>query len=584
MPTELRLPLAEYRRKVYASWIGQCVGNMFGLGYENVYLDEPMPEGETPEWKEWVLDLVRQADGAFSDDDTDIEYMYLLAMEEAGDRDVTYDELARRWMHHVRSHVWVANRAALGLMHHGLRPPLTGRRGINPHGFQIDPQLVNEIWGVTAPGLLRYAAEKTAWAARVMADGWGIEPTIHYGVMYAAAFFERDVRRLVDVACDHLPSGARFRATVAHMRRLHEQFPQDWRRARGELCETYYHGEPAATHTIWNANLNGACGILALLYGGGDFRRTLEMCCRIGFDVDNQAATMCGLVAILTGIEGIPADLLDPLSDRAWTLPLNDRYHNRTRFDLPDARLTDLASRIAAQGERVVRRAGGRVEGDGPAEALVIPSQVGFHAPVEPAPSIEQTPATGPTRTTGENLALSAAQVVSHTDVLDEAALSRMIVFTPRALLADSVTVIRDQAPLSAWPAPDADPPLSFYGFVPSGADGSIPNAGAEAYYGYAWTAPVSVGRVLFRTGTLEEVGGWFIDPRVEVRDESGAWRAVRDARWRPEYPAGEEPLTKAPWVQYEIRFASVAVRGVRVIGRTAGGFASVATIAAFRT
>ncbi|MCG3130545.1 MAG: hypothetical protein FLDDKLPJ_01310 [Phycisphaerae bacterium] len=583
MPTELRLPLAEYRRKVYASWIGQCVGNMFGLGYENVYLDEPMPEGETPAWKDWVLDLVRQADGAFSDDDTDIEYLYLLAMEESGEREVTYEELARRWMHHVRSHVWVANRAALGLMHHGLRPPLTGRRGVNPHGFQIDPQLVNEIWGVTAPGMARYAADKSAWAARVMADGWGIEPTIHYGVMYAAAFFERDVRRLVDLACDCLPEGGRFAGTVAHMRRLHEDHPVDWRRARRELCETYYHGEPAATRTIWNANLNGACGVLALLYGEGDFRRTLEMCCRIGFDVDNQAATMCGLVAIVTGIEGIPADLLNPLPDRAWSQPLNDRYHNRTRFDLPDARLTDLAARIAAQGERVVLRAGGRVERDGAAETLVIPSRVGFHAPSEPAPSTEQTSSTGLGRAPGENLAWSAARIASHAAVLDEGALSRMIVFTPRALLADSVTVIRDQAPLPAWPGPDADPPLSFYGFLPGGADASIHHGGIEAYYGYEWTAPVTIGRVLFRTGTLEEIGGWFIDPRVEMRDEAGAWRAVRDAQWRPGYPAGEEPLTKAPWVQYEIQFAPVAVSGIRMIGRAAGGFASVATVAVFR-
>ena len=69
----------------------------------------------------------------------------------------------------------------------------------NPHWFQIDPQLVNEIWAVTAPGMVDYAATKSDWAARITKDGWGIEPTIHYGAMYAAAFFEPDINKLIDI-------------------------------------------------------------------------------------------------------------------------------------------------------------------------------------------------------------------------------------------------------------------------------------------------------------------------------------------------------------------------------------------------
>lgn len=586
----LTIPVSEYARKVHASWIGQCVGNMFGLGYENLFIDEPMPHGQEPVWAPWVLDLIRQADGAFSDDDTDIEYMVLLAMEAARDadsrpREVTYEDIAHRWMHHVRSHVWVANRAALGLMHHGLRPPATGRQGVNPHWFQIDPQLVNEVWGVTAPGMLRFAADRCAWAARLMADGWGIEPTIHYGVMYAAAFFEQDVVRLVDLACSYLPQGSRFARTVRHLRALHAAHPDDWRAARREVCRAYYHEEDPATKTIWNANLNAAAGILALLYGGGDFRRTLEMCCRIGFDTDNQAATMCGLVAMLVGVEGIPDELLHPLPQRRWAQPLNDRYHNRTRYDLPDASLSDQSRRIAEQGVATVLRAGGRLEDQSGERWLVVDPAAEFVAPTEPL--AERFPLRCGDR---ENLTRCASGILTHCRRLDEAALGRIIVFAPRALLADDADVIQRQAPEPCWPPSTRSAPRSFYGFGPEDA---------EHFYGYEWAHPVRIEAVVFRVGTLEEVGGWFVDPRIEVlagagepelRSTAGAkvarneWSVVADASWSPPRPPGDQPLHHAPWVQYEIRFAPVETRAVRIIGRAGGtgNFTSIASLAVF--
>src|SRR5690606_39450231 len=117
---------------------------------------------------------------AYSDDDTDVEYMYLLNMEKYG-YEPTYEQMREAWMFHIRDRVWLANRASLGLMHFGYTPPFTGDKNINPHWFQIDPQLINEIWAYTAPGMIQYASRKSAWAGRITSDDWGIEPTIHYG-------------------------------------------------------------------------------------------------------------------------------------------------------------------------------------------------------------------------------------------------------------------------------------------------------------------------------------------------------------------------------------------------------------------
>jgi hypothetical protein len=212
------------------------------------------------------LEKLKKYGGAFSDDDTDVEYMYVLQMEKYGP-EPSYANLRDAWMYHIRDRVWLANRGALGLMHFGYTPPFTGDKNLNPHWYQIDPQLINEVWAVTAPGMVKYAASKSDWVARITSDSWGVEPTVHYGAMYAAAFFEKDIRKLIQIGLQQLPPDSRYAGTVRDMIALHDKYPSDWKAARQEMADKYYVKEPDMTRTIWNANLNGACAILAMLYG-----------------------------------------------------------------------------------------------------------------------------------------------------------------------------------------------------------------------------------------------------------------------------------------------------------------------------
>jgi hypothetical protein len=224
----VKISVEEYGDKVYGSWLAQMIGNIYGLPHENKHIDEPGPD-TFPYGYGRNTERLKETNGAFSDDDTDIEYIYLLTMEKHGP-EPTYAQMKEAWLHHIKRRVWLANRAALGLMHFGYSPPVTGLKDYNPHWFQIDPQLVNEIWAVISPGMIKYAAQKSAWAARVTNDSWGIEPTIHYGAMYAAAFFESDVNKLIDIGTAALPTGSRFAETVEDMKTLYKKYPDDWRK------------------------------------------------------------------------------------------------------------------------------------------------------------------------------------------------------------------------------------------------------------------------------------------------------------------------------------------------------------------
>lgn len=84
--------------------------------FENKFVDEPAPESRFPFGYTKNIDKLQKYNGAFSDDDTDVEYIYLLLMEKYG-VEPTYANMREGWMYHIRDRVWLANRAALGLMH-----------------------------------------------------------------------------------------------------------------------------------------------------------------------------------------------------------------------------------------------------------------------------------------------------------------------------------------------------------------------------------------------------------------------------------------------------------------------------------
>lgn len=606
-----KISVTELCDKITGAWIGQMVGNMYGLPHENKYVAAPGPEN-WPYGYSKSLDKLKKYEGAFSDDDTDVEYMYLLQMEKCG-TEPSYEELKKAWIYHIRDRVWLANRGALGLMHFGFTPPFTGNRQINPHWYQIDPQLINEIWAYTAPGMVDYAAAKSDWAARITSDSWGVEPTIHYGAMYAAAFFEKDIRKLIETGLKELPPDGRYAQTVRDMIALHAQYPDNWQKARQEMAETYYVNEPDMTKTIWNANLNGACGILALLYGNGEFQRTLDLACAMGFDADNQAATVAGLFGVINGFSSIPANLYLPID--GWSLPFNDRYTNITRHDLPDASIKDIIDRTLKQCISLVLAKGGKLSGTGDNQVLIINTGARFDPPIEfsigPRPRMEvnkevdywfsssnnkdyKWDMTGGKLPQGLNfenghlsgtpvnpgvypvtLALSdgnksitkdfsllvrntniapeADSVLANVRELNEAVLDSCWYTFGRSLYAKSVAVINDGR--------IGGPGSVFYSLA---AKANIPKVD---YYGYEWDEPRDINMLAFFTGGMEEFGGWFTSLNVQYMDEKGKWQPVEKICINPPLPENDIVFYQPHFVEYVISFEPVKTKALRIIG-----------------
>lgn len=630
------ITVTELRDKIAGAWIGQMIGNIYGLPHENKYVNAPgvekWPYGYTKN-----LDKLKQYKGAFSDDDTDVEYMYLLQMEKYG-HEPTYEQMREAWMFHVRDRVWLANRGALGLMHFGYTPPFTGDKDINPHWFQIDPQLINEIWAYTAPGMIKYASQKSDWAARITSDDWGAEPTVHYGAMYAAAFFEKDVRKLIDIGLQELPPNGRYAQTVRDMIALHKKYPNKWQDAWKEMAEKYYVTEPNLTKTIWNANLNGACGILAMLYGNGDFQRTLDLSCAMGFDADNQAATVAGLLGIVYGFKGLPKDLYLPIE--GWTKPFNDTYINITRHELPDASIQDMIDRMLKVTLQLVKAKGGKVSG----EKVTINTGATFDVPLEfyvgPAARMEvnkpvdftfysdanknytwkmiggSLPAgitfdkgrlTGTPTAPGKyqvtiqldngtktlkkdfellvrnvNIASEASAVLANVNVLNESVLDSCWYTFGKSMYAKTPDVIRDGKLNGAGSV--------FYSLA---AKAKIPKID---YYGYEWKEDQNIDLLVFNTGGMEEFGGWFTSLNVQYKNEAGKWVPVEKITINPPLPKTDIVFFQPHFAEYVISFQPVKTKAIRIIGdamiqdhwnkytKKISGFTSITELSVYRT
>lgn len=631
---------AELRDKIAGAWIGQMIGNIYGLPHENKYVNAPGPEA-WPYGYTKNLDKLKTHNGAFSDDDTDVEYMYLLNMEKYG-YEPTYENMREAWMYHIRDRVWLANRATLGLMHFGYTPPFSGSKEINPHWFQIDPQLINEIWAYTAPGMVQYAAEKSEWAARITSDSWGTEPTIHYGAMYAAAFFEKDIRKLIDIGIKELPEDGRYAQTIRDMITLHKKYPNKWQDAWKEMADKYYVNEPDLTKTIWNANLNGACGILAMLYGNGDFQRTLDLSCAMGFDADNQAATVAGILGVMYGFNALPKDLYLPIE--GWSKPFNDTYINITRYELPDASIEDIIDRTVDMSIKLIEGKGGKVFGKEGDEKVTINTEATFNVPIEfyigPAAAMEvnkkvdfdfysdanqnyswtliggELPKgtifkggklTGTPQVPGKynitiqldngkkflkkdfellvrntNLAGTATKVLANVSSLNRAVLDSCWTTFGNSMYADTPEIIRDGKLNGANSV--------FYSLA---AKAKIPKVD---YYGYEWSYDQDIDMIVFNTGGMEEFGGWFTSLNVQYKNEEGKWVPAENTKINPSLPETNIVFFQPHFAEYVISFKPIKTKAIRIIGdamiqdhwnkytKNVSGFTSIAEMGVYKS
>jgi len=98
--------------KIQGGLLAQLLGNLNGLAHENKYYNEP---GNVTKYTPAL------PDGARTDDDTDIEWVYILAMQQAQTAMLAPEQITALWKKHINQRIWCSNLYVRRLMDIGYR-------------------------------------------------------------------------------------------------------------------------------------------------------------------------------------------------------------------------------------------------------------------------------------------------------------------------------------------------------------------------------------------------------------------------------------------------------------------------------
>lgn len=271
------------------------------------------------------------------DDDATYQVVGLHALEAYGP-DLSTRQIAAEWCEHLPDiSTSLAEGLALERMRKGIWPPASGE---HPIGEAIGGQMKGEIWGLISPGRPQLAAEYARRDGVVAHCRNGVYGEQFIAVMMSGAFYQKDVRKLLELGLRHLPRDSKYAGVIGEVIRWHDRYP-DWRDTRRVLLAKY----PNICNPVY-----AEAGIvaLALLYGGGDFEKSICIAAACGSDTDCNTASVGALLGCIHGARAIPAK---------WTDPVDDEFRCFAR-GLEQWRISDLARRICAAGRKALAHHG----------------------------------------------------------------------------------------------------------------------------------------------------------------------------------------------------------------------------------
>jgi hypothetical protein len=297
------------RDRIAGGWVGSLVAAAWAYPTEFEFKGRIMPARAVPRWS--------------------VPYANRFTFRRSGGPDESYVEIP--FMDTLRRHgitagwpewgaafadtrfkLFFANERSRQNIRRGIAPPQSGDPEFSPNAYDIDFQIESDFIGLAAPSQPG-AAMDVAWRlGHVMNYGDGVYGGVMVSAMHAAAFHARSVRAIVEAGRDAVPVGTAYREMIEDVLRWHARHPRDWQASWRRLERRWNAHSPQAKRTAIDsefnidAKLNGAYILLGLLYGRGDFERTIRVSMRAGQDTDCNPANAASIIGTWTGRSGIP--------------------------------------------------------------------------------------------------------------------------------------------------------------------------------------------------------------------------------------------------------------------------------------
>ncbi|MEO2198960.1 MAG: ADP-ribosylglycohydrolase family protein [bacterium] len=370
------------RDKIRGAWAAQTIGVTYGYPVEFRFNSERVPDDhELPWYDGYLLETFTDRPGVYDDIYMDLTFVQVL--EDEG-MDAPAQSFADAFANADYS-LWFANQVARYNVLDGLRPPASGHWLNNPAADDIDFQIEADFAGLMTPGMVNSAVEVSDRVGHIMNYGDGWYGGVFIASMYSLAFVESDIEEIVDRAIEVIPTQSDFHQIIQDVIALHDENPDDWTHAWDGINRKWAQTDlgPRGLMAPFNidAKINAAWVVLGLLYGDGDFARTLEIATRAGDDADCNPASAAGILGTIYGYDQIPEFWKQGLADVEG---LDFAY---TTISLDDA--YELSYQHALE---MIRRGGGQVDDDGVTIRVQDPVTVPFEAAFENHVAKERRP------------------------------------------------------------------------------------------------------------------------------------------------------------------------------------------------
>ena len=356
----MRLP-SDYRERVYAGVLGKIIGVYLGRPVENwshAAIENRFGFVDRFVNEDLGLPLI------VPDDDITGTLTFVRALADHGnDPNLSAASVGETWLDYIienRSILWwggfgnSSEHTAFLRLKSGTPAPASGSRAINGSvvSEQIGAQIFIDGFALVAPGRPALAARLAGVAGSVAHDGEAVLAAQALAVMESLAFTSQHLGNLLEAAERILPSDSTIARVHRRARELRAQEP-DWRVALAAL-EADFGGSayPGLVHVV----PNHALILLGLLYGEGDFRRSLAICTSAGRDTDCNAGNLGCVLGVFLGPEGLPADWRTAVRDRLY-LPTADGGRGLSDALLESERLVETGLSLA--GLPIPRRSKG---------------------------------------------------------------------------------------------------------------------------------------------------------------------------------------------------------------------------------
>ena len=325
----------DFEDKIQGAWTGRICGCMLGKTVEGICTNELVPflkETNNYPMHRYILrsDLTSEVvnkykygfmgrpyadeiEGMPIDDDTNYVVLAQELIENYG-KNFTSLDVANVWLTYQKKDAYcTAERVAYCNFIKGFYPPESAIYK-NPYREWIGAQIRGDYFGYINPGNPQLASEMAWRDASISHVKNGIYGEMMIAAMLAVAAVTNDIETIILGGLSVIPTKSRLHESIMKILtafRTGVSKESCFEMIHEDYDEYTAHGW---CHTISNAMIVAA----ALLYGGGDYGKSICMAVETGFDTDCNGATVGSVLGMANGIQSIPT---------YWTKPINDTLH-----------------------------------------------------------------------------------------------------------------------------------------------------------------------------------------------------------------------------------------------------------------